>query len=320
VIPLRWLAVATLAGLGGAACAEAPVQPAVVRAPECAPPGKAAEAERRGDGVAAIALDQAASAYEDAARLDPKNHRVLFKLAEVRRKQEQWEAAEAALTKAVELAPTFATYWLELGRAREKAARAKRAPWAAAREPLERCVALDPNLAECHVELGTVLLWLDDEPGALASYTRAVEKNPTNVAHYTLLAGLYIDLGRTDDAAAVLAAAPPSADPPRPDRARYNLHLLRARVLYDRGDIEKAVGEIEAARQVVPDGGPEATLILWNLGSAYATMKPPRKAEALANLEAFSARACRGAHAASYRTECEQVRALIAHLSSASPP
>jgi tetratricopeptide (TPR) repeat protein len=315
------------------ACAEAPPPPAVVSPPAAAPslaaaaavPGCAAHAQaaqraNKADQIARVALDEAAAEYEAALRLDPDDHRVVFKLAMAQSKQERWGAMAKTLARAVEIAPTFANYWLELGYAREMLARRKEAPWADAKAPLERCAALDPNLAPCHVELGNVLLHLDDERGALAAYTRGIERDPTDLARYGLLAGLYLDLGRTDDAAAALTAATPFLGPPRRDKALYNLHVLWAKVHQDRGALAETARALEAARAVVPEGGPEELVLLWSLGGTYATLEPPRKAEAVALLKTFVARVCQGARASMFQAQCEQAAALISKLGGAVAP
>ena len=54
--------------------------------------------------------------------------------------------------------------------------------------------------------------------------------------------------------------------------------------------------------------------ILWSLGSTYATMNPPRTQEAIQMLKGFNARACKGAKAQSFRTECESTAALVQKL------
>ncbi len=306
------------------ACAEAPPAHApdpvaTAPGPECAA-ARAVERANAGDALVHTAPDEAGAAYEEALKLDPANHRIAFKLAVLRRKQERWGAAAKALARAVELAPGFASYWLELGYAREMLARHDGAPWVDAKAPLERCVALDPNLADCHVELGNVLLRLDDERGALASYTRGVERDPTRIADYNLLAALYMDVGRMDDSATVLAAARPFMGDPRPDRALYNLHVLTARIDQVRGDLAKAAAELEAARAAAPADGVESILILWNLGTTYAMMRPPRAAEAAALLKGFVVRACQSSKAAIYRAECGQAQVLIPMLGAAGVP
>ncbi len=67
----------------------------------------------------------------------------------------------------------------------------------------------------------------------------------------------------------------------------------------------EAVTELEAAKAVAPAEGAESVQILYNLGSTYAKLTPPRSAEAISMLKGFSSRACKGAKAASYKSECE---------------
>ena len=97
-------------------------------------------------------------------------------------------------------------------------------------------------------------------------------------------------------------------------KAVYNLHVLLARAYQERDSLPEAVTELEAAKAVAPADGPESVLILWNLGSTYATMTPPKSAEAISMLKGFSSRACKGAKAASYKGQCEATQALVTKL------
>ena len=72
------------------------------------------------------------------------------------------------------------------------------------------------------------------------------------------------------------------------------------------------VTELEAARKVAGDEHPE---ILFNLGSTYAVLNPPRKTEAIQLLKGFSVRACRGSGATTkYKDQCETSQSLVAKL------
>ena len=130
-----------------------------------------------------------------------------------------------------------------------------------------------------------------------------------------MLAGLYLDLGYIKEAEQVLKEAKGFVKPDDKEKdhvkAVYNLHVLLAKVYQDRDSFPEAVTELEAAKASAPTEGPESVLILWNLGSTYANMKPPKSAEAIAMLKGFSARACKGAKAATYKTECEQAQTLV---------
>jgi tetratricopeptide (TPR) repeat protein len=189
-------------------------------------------------------------------------------------------------------------------------------PWEEAKEPFQKCVENDTNYADCYEELGNAFLWTDDEQKALENYNKAVEHDPNNIAYYTMLAGLYIDLGYMKEAEQILKEAKNFVKPDDKAQAKavYNMHVLLARVYQDKDSIPDAVTELEAAKPIAPAEGPESILILWNLGSTYASMKPPRSADAISMLKGFNARACKGAKAATYKSECEQSQALVSKL------
>jgi tetratricopeptide (TPR) repeat protein len=316
----RSLLVLVLAPFVLAACADAPLPPPARAEPGAPPPcSEAATLAQQGDQLTKSDVDGAIDRYARATQLDPTNHGILSKLAAAYRRKEDWEKAAAALARATTLAPRHADYWFQRGYVLEQLARKNAVPWDACKDPFQRCIEADPSFAECYEELGNAFLWTDDEQRALESYHKAVEHDPSNIGYATMLAGLYLDLGYPVEAAQVLTEAKPFV---RPDdklqqRAVYNLHALLARAYQDGQSMPAAVAELEAAKAVAPLEGPESVLILWNLGSAYAALAPPRKAEAIALLKGFVNRACKGAKAASYRSECEMSMALISKLGGA---
>ena len=161
---------------------------------------------------------------------------------------------------AAQLAPKFANYWFERGYALEQQARKKTVNWEEAKEPFQKCIEADPNFADCYEELGNVFLWTDDEQKALENYNKAVEHDPSNIGYYTMLAGLYLDLGFAKEAEQALKEAKGFVKPD--DKAQvkavYNLHVLLARVYQERGShAEESVPELEAAKAVAPNEGPE---------------------------------------------------------------
>jgi hypothetical protein len=96
------------------------------------------------------------------------------------------------------------------------------------------------------------------------------------------------------------------------DKNLYDLHVLLSKIYQQKKQMTEMVAELEAARTSAGEGHPE---ILFNLGSTYAVMNPPRKTEAIQLLKSFSVRACRGAGATGkYRDQCEQAQALTAKL------
>lgn len=270
----------------------------------------------KGDQGVKVNVDGAINDYQQATNLDPTNHRIFFKLGMAYKKKEDWDKVASTMARATQLAPKFANYWLERGYALEMQAKKKTVPWEEAKEPFQKCIENDPNYADCYEELGHVFLWTDDEQKALENYSKAVEHDPSNISYYNNLADLLIRLGYTKEAEQVLKEAKGFVKPDDKSqmKAVYNMHVLLSQVYQDKDSQPEMVTELEAAKAVAPADGPEAILILWNLGSTYASIKPPRSAEAISMLKGFNARACKGAKAATYKTECEQAQALVTRL------
>lgn len=269
----------------------------------------------KGDQEVKLNVDAAITDYDQATRMDPTNHRIFFKLAMAYRKKEDWDKVASTLARAVVLAPKYANYWFERGYALEMQAKKKTVAYEEAKEPFEKCVQADSNYAECYEELGHVFLWTDDESKALENYKKAVEHDPNKVSYYNVLADLYIRLGYTKEAEQVLKEAKSFVRPndKAQDKDVFGLHILLAQIFQDRGSQAEQVAELEAAKAVAGDG-PEAVQILYELGSTYAVLSPPRSAEAIQMLKGFSARACKGAKAQTFKTECETTQSLVSRL------
>ncbi len=269
-----------------------------------------------GDKSLQLSPDNAINHYEQATKLDPANHRIFFKLAMAYRKKEDWDKDASTMSRATQLAPKYANYWFERGYALEQQAKKKAISYDEAKDPFIKCTENDPNFADCYEELGNVYLWTDDEQKALENYTKAVEHNPSTVGYYLPLADLYIRLGFMKEAEQVLKEAKSFAKPgdKSAEKALFNVHTLMAQVYQDKGSQAEMLAELEAAKAIAPTEGPEAVLIMYNLGSSYATANPPQKEKAIQLLKGFSARACKSAKAQMYKTECETTSALVVKL------
>ena len=262
----------------------------------------------QGDQIVDLDHDGAIEKFEQAKTLDPSNHRILYKLAKAYKKKATWDKVASTLAQATELAPTFANYWFERGYALEKQAEKGTITYEDCIEPYKKCVEADPNKDECYAQLANVYLWMDDEQKALANYTKAIEHRPDNIGYYTRLADLYMRLSYDAEAEKTLNAAKQISNPK--DKRLYHVHTLLAGIYRDRGEIQKMVGAFEAAKNVKSDD----PALLFNLGMAYAKLKPPKKAEALQRLKGFAARACKSRKAKKYKTECEQAQAMVVKL------
>jgi tetratricopeptide (TPR) repeat protein len=271
---------------------------------------------QKGDQEVKLNVEGAINNYEQATKLDPTNHQIFFKLAMAYKKKEDWDKVAATLARANQLAPKFANYWFWRGHALLEQSKKKTVPWEESKDPFQKCIVNDPNYAECYEELGTAFLWTDDEQKALENYNKAIEHDPSNVSYFTMLAGLYLDLGYVKEAEGVLKEGKSFIKPGDKEQAKdvYNLHVLLAKVYQERGSQPEQVTELEAAKAVAPADGQEAVTILYSLGSTYAVMTPPKSAEAIAMLKGFSSRACKGAKATTYKAQCEQAQALVSKL------
>jgi tetratricopeptide (TPR) repeat protein len=259
-------------------------------------------------------VDGAISKYEQAVQLDPTNHRIMFKLAMAYRKKEAWDKVASTLARAAQVAPKFANYWYERGYAIEEQAAKKTLSWEEAKEPFKKCIEADPNYADCYHELGYANLWTDNEQEALSNYTKAIEHRPEELRFYTRLADLYLALGYNDQGAQVLkeALSYGKEGDAKSDKFLYGVHVLLSQVYQSKGQMNEMVAELEAARKVSGEDHPE---ILYNLGSTYAVLNPPRKTEAIQLLKGFSTRACRGSGATGkYKDQCEASQSLVAKL------
>ncbi len=279
---------------------------------ECAPTQrKAIDLSNEADAARATDLDHAIAKYEEAVKADPTNPRIFHKLALAQMKKENWTAVVQSEESATRLAPTFAIYFATLGRARSWLALSGKAKWEDARAPLESALTLDPRLADAHHELAEVLLHLGDERGALVHYSKAIECNPQQPASWAALADLYIRLGHLAHAEKTLDQSIQFID----GEPRFILQSLRGEVLTEKGDLPGALNAYEeAAKSCGNCNAPGQAIAYFNLGAAYASVAPPRKSEAVNNLQRFHKTICKGAAANRYVDQCHQAQALVFKL------
>lgn len=299
------LATLVLSSLVSGGCSRAPIE-AVNLANE-------ADKQRQVD------LEGAIAKYEQAIQLDPSNHRIIWKLALAYRKKEAWDKVASTLARAVQVAPTYANYWFHRGFALARQAEAGALSWEEAKEPLRKCIELDPGYSDCYHELGLVHLYTDNEQEALVNYTKAIEHEPTRTEFYWPLAELYLNLDYVEEARAVLQEGLTFAEEDDPNA--YDMHILMSEVYARKNQPNERVSHLERAkalndREAEKSGGlgphPE---ILFNLGSTYAVLDPPRKTEALQLLNRFVGVVCKGsAGATKYRSVCAEAQAHIGRL------
>jgi tetratricopeptide (TPR) repeat protein len=270
----------------------------------------------KGDQAVKVNVAGAIKNYEDATRLDPSNHRILWKLANAYHKQEEWDKMASTLARAAEIAPEFANYQYLRGYALIKIAQGGNPDaWNEAKEPLKKCIEKDPNYAECYHWLGSAMLWTDNEQAAIENYSKAIERDPTIPYFYPALGEVYLSLRFYNEAEKVLKEGvrviPPTegtAD------ALYGMYTLLSNVHQAKGEDEARLADLEKANEIGGQNHPE---IAFNLGSTYAIANPPKKEKALRLLKSFNTRACKSADAAKkYKDQCAASSDLVQKLSA----
>jgi tetratricopeptide (TPR) repeat protein len=266
-----------------------------------------------GDQAKGSNLDEAISKYEQATALDPSNHRILWKLALAYHKKEDWAKDAATCAQAEKVAPTFATYYFEQGYALEQQATKGPTSWTEAKDPFQQAIAKDPNLAQAYEELAEVSLHLDDEQAALQNYSKAIDTKPDELQYYPPLADLLLRLGFQEQAEQVLRAALSNAK--EGDKHLFAVHSLLGSIAENKSNIPTAVTEYEAAKKACGQcNEPGQQIAFFNLGGAYAEANPPRKNEAIQQLQSFSKIVCRGAAAQRYADQCSQAQEIVKRL------
>ena len=261
----------------------------------------------KGDLSAAIAK------MDYASNLAPDDAGIALELAQLQARREDWNGVLRATLRGLRAAPDAAPLWELRGRAGAALARTGSEPWTAPVEAFSRCVALDRHFTECLEGLSEAALFAGNETLAADAARAAIRSDPTRARGYALLGDLYLRLGLVDEGEAVLREAKRVVT--EPPRELVTVRVLLAESLMDRGQIADAATELEAAKAAAPPE--DQALLLYSLGSVYARMTPPRKQEAIQTLTAFAKRACKGARAARFATECTVAQSLVMQLGAA---
>src|SRR5205085_9025898 len=122
-----------------------------------------------------------------------------------RRSREDTGKAIEYLLHALEMDPSFALGWAELGAAYTEQANfgwsAVVEGYARARQATERALALEPDLAEAHAQMGWIRMFHDwDWNGAETSLGRALELAPGKALVLLRAGTLAYNRGRLDEA------------------------------------------------------------------------------------------------------------------------
>ncbi len=275
-----------------------------------------------GDKAKGANMDEAISKYEQATKLDPDNARIWWKLVLAYEKKEDWQKMASACAKAEEAAErsdkkkTHAEYYFKHGLALEELADKGQGSWADAKTPFQTAIQLDPNYGQAYGELAMVQIHTDDEAGAIQSWTKALETKPDDTQYYVSLADEYRRLMFYDQEEQVLKEGLAFAK--EDDKHLFNIHLLLGDLYETKGDFNRAVTEYEAAKKACDSNKcNDHKEAFFNLGNAYSELNPPRKSEAIQQLQSFWKITCKGALAAKYGDLCAQSQEIVRRMGGA---
>jgi len=127
----------------------------------------------------------------------------------------------------------------------------------------------NPKNTAAHILLGRLQLATKQPKKGKASLEAAIASDPTSVAGYRALAGLYLSRGKFDQANEVLKRGLAKI----PGRENFVLRLLLATVLEQTGKKEQAIAEYETLNRQQP----ESAVVSNNLASLYAELRSDKK-------------------------------------------
>lgn len=264
-----------------------------------------------GDQAKSANIDEAISKYDQATKLDADNPRIWWKLVLAYEKKEDWQKMATAASHAEEAAEKadgkklHADYYFRQGYAIEQLAETAGGSWADAKAPFQEAVQIDPNYGQAYGELAWVLIHLDDEPGAIQNWTKALQVQPDQTQYYVTLADEYRRLMFYDQEEQVLREGLSFAG--GDDKHVFNMHTLLGDLYETKGDFARAVTEYEAAKKSCESNKcNDHKEAYFYLGSAYAELNPPKKNEAVQQLQSFWKITCKGAAAKNYADQCAQ--------------
>jgi tetratricopeptide (TPR) repeat protein len=99
------------------------------------------------------------------------------------------------------------------------------------------------------------------------------------------------------------------------DKHLFNMHALLGDVYETKGDFSRAVTEYEAAKKSCDSNKcNDHKEAYFYLGSGYAELNPPKKNEAIQQLQSFWKITCKGALAVKFADQCAQSQEIVRRM------
>ena len=142
-------------------------------------------------------LDEAASAYEQVLRLEPRHFAALHMLGVVWRQRGDSPRAAELIARAIDVNPKVAAAYINLGNALQDLGRPREALM-----HFDKALAMQPGMAEIHLNRGNALSDLYRYAEAVSAYDAALRLNPGLAEAHSYRAKALHELGRLEEALA----------------------------------------------------------------------------------------------------------------------
>jgi tetratricopeptide (TPR) repeat protein len=204
---------------------------------------KSGDAQELGRALAAAGrVDEAARAFDEALRLEPRNLQALAAAAELRLKRDDAPAAEALARRALELEPRDAALHVALGQARQR-----QGDRAGAESAYRRAIELDPLSLIARVRLSEVLREADRLDEAEAAARAVLEIDDEAPAAHIVLGMAHKAKGQVKKARECFERAL-ALKPGHPQAVQQLAHALR-----EEDRLDDAERHLRAALRERPD-------------------------------------------------------------------
>jgi protein O-GlcNAc transferase len=206
-------------------------------------------------------LEEAAAAFERAARLDPDSAEAHNNFANTLNDRQRYDEAIAGYKRAIQLNPKYVHAHFNLG----NALRGK-GEYEKAIASYQKALELNPSLAEAHNGIGNVYVDLDRTDDAIAAFKKVIAMRPNQAMGYNNLATALRKKGQTEEAFQALQKA--VALQPNYVVALSNFGIM----LGDRGKYEEALNCLKKAVSLNPgyvEGLSSLIRMLRDLGRAH---------------------------------------------------
>ncbi len=212
----------------------------------------------RGDKSVKVNVENAISQYQQALQLDPTNHRILWKLAKAYEKKEDWDKMASTLSRAVQVAPSFANYWANRGYALVR--RRKRATPTPTRRRSSRCRSASKRTRttpSATTSSAKPICGRTTRKARCRTTRRRSSTTRTSRTSTRRSAETYISLKFYDQAGKVLKEGTRLIQPSKENNNNlYGMYVLRFQVAQANDDKAEMVASMEQAQKVAGDTHP----------------------------------------------------------------